>query len=280
MTLAPHATGHFPSGDVTLFYRLFGEPGETPILIQHGANYFDSYDWIEVAAGLATDRQVLAMDMRGFGETTWSPSRDYSMDARMDDIRAGMAHLGWEQVIPMVHSMSGRIGILFAANFPDAATKLIIVDSAAGREQPPAFNDAKEPLVFASVEAAMDHFKKLSNPPRVSWDRTRAVAALKKTDAGLQLKRDPYFNNSQPVGDGARAPRLNQRDTWEELARIRCPIMIVRGTRSDRYTPEHLQRYHREFPHIIMRETDSQHDVAGQAPDELIAHAGAFIRDG
>ncbi len=31
-------TGTVPSGDVTLFYRLFGIPGATPIIILHGAN--------------------------------------------------------------------------------------------------------------------------------------------------------------------------------------------------------------------------------------------------
>ena len=69
-------TGRVRSGDVDLFYRVFGEPGRTPVLIFHGANYYDSADWIEVGTALAQDRQVIAWDVRGFGESDWSPSKD------------------------------------------------------------------------------------------------------------------------------------------------------------------------------------------------------------
>ncbi len=74
-------TGRINSGDVSLFYRAFGSPGATPILILHGSNYYDSYDWIGVATALAADREVVVHDKRGWGESTWSPSKDYSYDA-------------------------------------------------------------------------------------------------------------------------------------------------------------------------------------------------------
>jgi pimeloyl-ACP methyl ester carboxylesterase len=45
MTVAKHRTGTVTSGDVELFYRAFGRPGATPILIVHGLSFF-SYDWI------------------------------------------------------------------------------------------------------------------------------------------------------------------------------------------------------------------------------------------
>ena len=45
-----HRTGRVNSGDVTLFYRVFGKPGATPILILHGSNFYNSVDWIEVAS--------------------------------------------------------------------------------------------------------------------------------------------------------------------------------------------------------------------------------------
>ena len=37
-------TGTVRSGDIDLFYRVFGKPGATPIVIFHGANYYDSAD--------------------------------------------------------------------------------------------------------------------------------------------------------------------------------------------------------------------------------------------
>ncbi len=68
-------TGRIPSSDVEIFYRKFGKPGRTPVLIVHGLSFF-SYDWVPVATLIARDREVTAIDMRGFGESTWSPQRD------------------------------------------------------------------------------------------------------------------------------------------------------------------------------------------------------------
>ena len=45
MTAHEHAIGSARRGDVELFYRRFGRPGNTPVLIIHGLSYF-SYDWI------------------------------------------------------------------------------------------------------------------------------------------------------------------------------------------------------------------------------------------
>src|ERR1700745_3914710 len=100
----PHQTGRVNSGDVSIFYRAFGAPGRTPIVIMHGANYFDSYDWIGVAGALAKEPAVVAVDRRVWGESTWSPSKDYSLDAQMSDALTVAAHLGFEQPIFMGHS--------------------------------------------------------------------------------------------------------------------------------------------------------------------------------
>jgi pimeloyl-ACP methyl ester carboxylesterase len=65
--------GAIRSHDVDIFYRHFGQPGGTPVLILHGLSYF-SYDWIPVSTRVAVDREVIAIDMRGFGNSTWSPA--------------------------------------------------------------------------------------------------------------------------------------------------------------------------------------------------------------
>lgn len=142
---AEHRSGTVESGDVTLSYRAFGTPGTaTAILIMHGSNYYDSVDWIGVAAALAGGREVrevrdvVAFDHRGFGRSGWSPSKDYSLDALMADIHAAIAH-----------------------------------------------------------------FAKLANPPRIAHDPARAARALGKTDGGYMLLRDPDYRNTQSQADGA-----------------------------------------------------------------------------
>ena len=271
--------GRVNSGDVSIFYRAFGARGGTPILLMHGANYFDSYDWIGVAETLAADRETASFDKRGFGESGWSQSKDYSVDANMGDILAVIGELKWDKAIVVGHSASGRLSIAFTANFPDKVARLVIVDSGMERDQGGGGNRptvGNPPLVFESVDAAMAHFAKLSNPPRISHDRQRAEAALVKVEKGFMLKRDPDFQNSQPQGEGAALPQRARRDVWADLTAVKCPTMIVRGLRSDRYTPDIIARITREYPRIEWATADSQHDVADQAPQELVAALRKF----
>ena len=281
MAIPEHRTGSAVSGDVTVFYRVFGKPGRTPVLIMHGANYFDSYDWMDVAAGLATDREVVCYDKRGFGASSWSDSKDYSLDAHVTDAMVVAGRLGWKRFIPMGHSASGRLSVAIAANYPDRAAALIVADAGMGGDEGGGAQrqtTGNAPLIFDSVEAAMASFAKLGNPPRIAHDRVRAEAALVKVEQGFMLKRDPDFQNARPVGESADMPQRPAASVWEDLARVSCPVMFVRGLKSDRWKdPKILERLAREFPKIVINTVDAQHDVADQAPAALIAHVRRFI---
>jgi hypothetical protein len=102
-----HQTGRARSGELSIHYRKLGRPGGTPILIVHGLSYF-SYDWLGVAQSLGAGREVVAMDMRGFGDSDWSPSRDYSVAAMAQDIVSVLDHLRWSRALLAGHSMGGR----------------------------------------------------------------------------------------------------------------------------------------------------------------------------
>ena len=129
-------------------------------------------------------------------------------------------------------------------------------------------------LVFASVDAAMAHFAKLNNPPRLARDRDRAERALVRVDNGLMLKRDPDFENAAPQGASAREP---VRTAWQLLAAVQCPILVVRGLRSDRWPPDILEPMQRDYPHIQWATVNSQHDVPYQDPDGLVAAVRKFV---
>ena len=273
------ADGKVTSGDVELFYRSFGKPGKTPVLVMHGANYFDSYDWVGVASALAVDREVIAYDMRGFGESTWSPSKNYSADALLADASAILAHAGWKQAIIMGHSFSGRLAVSFAARHPEVTTRLIVVDSAFGRDEPTPKGIGNPPVVFASVEDAMARFAKLATPPRISRDRERALLALRQTSAGYQLKRDPDYGNAVPVGFSGAVQPVRERDVWSELQKVKAPMLFVRGLQSNRFVPDIVTRLEREFPQIRWATADSMHDIPYYKPDELIAAVRGYIAD-
>src|SRR2546422_9339905 len=123
----PHQTGRVASGDVSIFFRQLGNRALTPILIVHGLSYF-SWDWLEVGQVLAAEREVVAMDMRGFGDSDWSPQKDYSVPTMAQDIVNVLDHLGWKRALLAGHSMGGRSTTYVAARHPERVAGLALID--------------------------------------------------------------------------------------------------------------------------------------------------------
>ncbi len=131
-----------------------------------------------MASKLATDREVVAFDHRGFGESTWSPSKNYSIDTKFMDIQNMMKALGWVRPIVMGHSGSGRLSVSFAAAFPDLLSRLIVVDSNFGNGELQPAGVGKKATIYPNVEAVMAHYAELDNPPRMARDRARVEQSL------------------------------------------------------------------------------------------------------
>ena len=277
MTAVQQRTGTIDVDDVTLFYRAFGAPGRTPMLIIHGSNYYDSYDWIEVASALANDREVVVPDKRGWGESTWSPSKNYSRDAFLDDMQAMIVFMKWEKPIVIGHSAAGPVIISFAVNHPELLCKLILVDTQMNRDKAAPTSVGNPLPIFPTVEAAMAQFVKLDNPPRFALDRARALEALKKVEGGYMLKRDPDNANTIPLGKPDSTPRRPIREMWEELAMVRTPTLLIRGTQSSRYPAPVIERLTREYPHIQQAPVDSEHDVSRMAPAAVVEAVRKFV---
>ena len=72
---------------------------------------------------------------------------------------------------------------------------------------------------------------------------------------------------------------VSEAAVWDALAEITCPVTFIRGKRSDRNKPEHYARIARDFSKIRVETIDSRHDIAFEAPDELIETVNRVIID-
>jgi pimeloyl-ACP methyl ester carboxylesterase len=271
----PHESARAASGEVSIHFRKLGAPGALPILVVHGLSYF-SYDWLGVAQVLAAERQVIAMDMRGFGDSDWSPSKDYSVPAMAADVLAVLDQVRWPRAVLVGHSMGGRSAAYAAANHPERAAGLVLVDytpenaPAGGRRVTETV--ANQPDFFPSVEVAMRYFGKA--------DRARFEAYLRKTAAGYAPKRDLYFRDQfrRALQTGER-PKLGV-DMWQVLAAVRCPILSLRGARSDMYAPDTVPKMKAANPRMrVLEVPDAGHDIAGDNPDGFVAALASFLQE-
>ena len=276
MALPQQHTGTTPSGDVQIFYRAFGTGGATPVLIIHGLSYF-SYDWIAVADRLAAGRKVAAMDMRGFGESTWSKDKNYAVGDFAQDCLNLMDHLGWRKTVLVGHSMGGRNATWCAAENPDRVAALVLVDytpqNAPAGANRVATTVAGVPDRFASVAQAMAYFGADASDLAA---RARYEAYLDRRDGGYVVKRDTVHRDRFRKLLAGRAPGSGP-DMWDALARVQCPVLAVRGTRSDMFAEDTVGRVKAINPNITLVEVDAGHDVGGDNPGALLAEVGKFL---
>jgi esterase len=270
-----HETGRVRSGEVSIHFRKLGKPGRTPILIVHGLSYF-SYDWLGVAQSLAAEREVVAMDMRGFGDSDWSPAKDYSVPAMAQDVVNVLDHLGWKRAALVGHSMGGRSTTYVTAKHPARAASLVLVDyspeNAPAGTQRTTEKVGNTPDAFPSIEAAMQYFGK--------GERARFEAYLKHTDAGYVVKRDTHFRDQfRKVLQTGERPKLGI-DMWQLLGEVRCPILSLRGARSDMYAPETMAKMKAANPRLqVVEIAGAGHDIAGENPGALVAAMSSFLKD-
>lgn len=267
------------SGDVDIAYRRFGSAGRTPLLIVHGLSYF-SYDWIGPASRLATDREVVAMDMRGFGNSSWSATRDYKLETMAGDVINVLDGLGWTEAVLMGHSFGGRVCLATAGWHKERAAALILADfapdiAAAGRRHV-AERIGRQPDVFASVDEALAYHGH-EDVPAESPLRARYEAFLKPTDKGYVLRRDlsfrDNFKRALESGQSQPVPAF----LWTMLGEFSKPLLIVRGSHSDMLDAPTLDKARRVNPRLTGVTIESGHDLAGDNPDALVATVRDFL---
>jgi pimeloyl-ACP methyl ester carboxylesterase len=268
-----HETGRARSGELSIHWRKLGRRGGTPVLIVHGLQYF-SWDWLEVAHALGAEREVLCMDMRGFGDSDWSARKDYSVPTMAQDIIAVLDHVEWPRVVLFGHSMGGRSTTYATARNPARIAALALIDYTP--DNAPAGTKRTTEIVgntpdsFPSAEAARAYLGAKKAPERY-------VHYLTQQNGKFSVKRDPFFRDQfKQVLAGGERPKLGV-DMWQILGEVRCPILSLRGTRSDMYAAETVAKMKAANPRLAVVEVDSGHDIAGDNPRDLLTAAHAFL---
>ena len=280
MATTDHTTGSAESDGLRIHFRRFGAPGKTPIIVVHGLSY-TSYDWIDVAAALATDREVVAIDMRGFGDSDWSPKRDYSIPANARDLTAVMDGLGWNRAILLGHSMGGRYCTYCATKSRNRVAALILVDFAPSNDPKGAARVAETvgntPDYFPSIEAAIAYYGQDPHSKSGAGTRERYENYLKSTEHGYQVKRDTHFRDQfKRVLETGERPKP-AIDMWEVMAEVAVPSLILRGTKSDMFSPAILERVRKTVPSAEIVEIDAGHNIAGENRAAFLAAVSGFL---
>lgn len=233
------------SSRLTLSYCHWPNPGAPNLLLVHGGKDHNR-NWDLAANALAGEFNIVAPDLRGHGDSDWSPDGCYYHSECVADLAHLVDHLTWDRFSLIGHSLGATLGAYYSAAFPERVEKLIAIEPfspfplLAEREakaENPAqrlrtyVDDTKKAAQrqhkeFNSVEEAVARVMELplNFPARIVETITRQ--GLRQLDNGnYQWKYDPMMD----LRIRFDIPRTDRDRFCRE---IRCPTLLFHGQNS------------------------------------------------
>lgn len=243
---ASHVLCARPEGLKRMAYRTWPTPAPTAagpaVICVHGLSR-NSHDFDGLGESLAeAGRTTLAPDVLGRGASDWlaDPS-GYQVPGYVGDMMPLIARTGSEAVDWVGTSMGGLIAMAIAASPLSPIRRLVLNDIGAfvpaqALARIAAYANAPSP-VFADLDEAEAHYREIHGDfgpmSNADWrDLTRHSVVPTDDGQGWRRHQDPAI----------AAPMLGTEPTdislWPLWDAIRCPVLVLRGARSDVLTAE------------------------------------------
>jgi pimeloyl-ACP methyl ester carboxylesterase len=266
----------FQGAGVTIAADAMGPVDGPPVLFMHGGGQTRQSWGNAVAAAARHGYRAVTIDLRGHGESGWSPDGEYGVETWKADARAVVEAMGAPPVL-VGASLGGLTALLVAADPPPTVRGLVLVDVAVeleteGTDEISDFMGSA-PNGFASLEAAADAVAAyLPHRPRPK-DTSGLMRNLRLRDDGrLHWHWDPAFMQGNSDKKFDMAP-------FEVAAkRLTVPTLLIRGRRSRVLSEEGAEKFLAMVPHAeFVDVAGADHMVAGDANDSFNEAVFAFL---
>jgi pimeloyl-ACP methyl ester carboxylesterase len=274
MSVAPShpETVRLAGAGVGLAADVYGEPGAPPVLLLHGGGQ-TRHAWGSAAMALAAaGRRAYSIDLRGHGNSDWSPDGAYGLGRFAADVETVASGLYARPAL--VGASLGGLAALIAVGESEhpVATALVLVDVAPkveteGREKIGAFMRSGM-RGFESLEDAADTIAAyLPHRPRPK-DLTGLRKNLRlRGDGRWYWHWDPRFIANMEGVDGQEGEVRHER-LCEAARRVDIPTLLVKGGISDIVSDEGSRELHGLIPQLEVADVaGAGHMVAGDKND-------------
>lgn len=276
MSTAPSTSAPLAvAGGPRLRLLCWGDPGAAPVLCIHGAGAHAHW-WEAIAPALLPSRRVVAPDLRGHGASERAASyliEDFAADclAVLDACTAGPVAL-------VGHSMGGRVAAWIAAHHPERVRRLALLDARLGavpRERAERWRNTRPataaPRTWATRAEAIAGFR-LTPPetdvPAAALAALAAHAVAPQPDGRWALAFDRTVL-------GLAGSRL--ADLLPLVARVRCPLLFLRGRDSTVVGPAQSAALQAALPTAVIETVAGGHHFLLAHPAATAARLAAFL---
>ena len=228
----------------------WGNPEAPPLLLLHGGrDHCRNWDW--VAERLRSDWHIIAPDLRGHGDSAWSPDGNYSVAAHLYDLAQLIHQQKLEPVTIISHSFGAHLSLRYAGIFPDKVKRLVAIEGvfAPGRK----FSNDVEATVAERLRSWIGDERKMAGrqPRRYATiedafrrmievnQRLSTFQARHLTQHGMNQNEDGTFSWKFDNYVRNRSPHDVTSEELEELwGNITCPMLHLYGSDSWMEDPE------------------------------------------
>jgi pimeloyl-ACP methyl ester carboxylesterase len=274
-----------------LHYVDWGNGEAPPLILLHGGrDHCRNWDW--VAQDLRRDFHVIAPDLRGHGDSAYSPSGDYSMSAFVYDLAQLIHRQKLAPVAIVAHSLGGGIALRYAGIYPENVAKLVAIEGLGPspamlakrgertvQERMRAWIDeeralaGRQPRRYASIDEALERMQAENRHLTPEQARYLTVHGVSQNEDGtFSWKFDNYVRSFSPVDlTASEMGRL-----WENIT---CPTLLVYGRESWASNPQEDGRIgHFTNARVAVFE-GAGHWVHHDRLDAFLAETRAFLKE-
>lgn len=217
-----------------LHYLDWGNDAAPPLLLVHGI-HDHCHSWDAMAQSLRSHYHVLALDLRGHGDSAWTQGSPYSYLEYVQDLAQLVRQRQLAPLTLVSHSLGGTIASMYAGAFPEAVSRLVVIEGVGlypRPEEPPQARlrqwvDAnyalagRQPRRYPTLE---DAYRRMQDTnPHLSPAQARHLTihgASQNEDGTYTWKFDNYTRKPRPYD----IPNEDIAALWRC---IECPVLIV-----------------------------------------------------
>lgn len=256
------ATGHVPGDGITMAWAQWPGAGATVVGL-HGitASYMN---FVGVADRLGGRRPLLALDLRGRGDTDKPEAGPFGMAQHAHDVAAAMSSFGLDGALVVGHSMGAFVAVALAAEHPGLVRGLVLVDGGLPLQAPPGIDRsqlldvalapqmARLRATFPSFDAYLEFWRSLPPFEGERWNDW-VEAYLRYDLGGTEPQLQPKASEIAVRGDFVDT--LDADVMRERLRGLSVPTLLLRAT----------EGFNPGTPPLL--------------PDDLVAREGALVPD-
>ena len=268
---APYADKYANVNGLRMHYLDWGSPEKPPLILIHGiARHAHTFD--HIAPHFARDYHVIAIDMRGHGDSGWDAEGRYLVEDHVKDLEDLVAQLRLRRITLLGNSTGGRVAQVFAGLHPDLVARLVVED--VGPERPEDISSGfarrvkQEANGWASEDELVQQLTTENPGVAASWIRTYAhFGARPRGDGRLVWKRDPDLVKG-----------FLPTELWRYVSRITAPTIYILGGKSAIVPADTQRRLKETLPRceiVVMPGLGHYPDV--ESPADFLAIVDRFF---